>query len=415
MLKHILLIGIKDLRLAFRDPAALTLMLAAPFLLTLGLGFATGGFGGGSNPGLADIAVGVVNLDDGALGEVLVTVFRSPELDELLALQEITTIQEARRLVDEDQIAAAVIIPAGFSASILPSASSQAVGVAAQIEIYANPNTPTSAGVIQTIVGQFLGRVEMERASAEVAVRQMLESGLFTPQEAAGYAAGIRNSPTESNDRALPIRLEADESGVEGPRFNILAFMAPSMALMFLMYTVTYGGRSILIERQSGTLSRLLVAPIRQAEVLGGKVFGIILTGAAQMFILIVSCTLLFQLEWGDPAGVFVLVLAAVFGAAGWGMLLTALARTPGQVASVGSALMLSFGILGGNFINLENLPAAIQWISKITPNAWGLDGFTTLALGGGLAQLVSPIAALMTMGSVLFGLAAILFNRNAV
>jgi hypothetical protein len=33
------LIGIKDLRLVFRDRAALILMLVAPFLLTLGMAF----------------------------------------------------------------------------------------------------------------------------------------------------------------------------------------------------------------------------------------------------------------------------------------------------------------------------------------------------------------------------------------
>lgn len=36
------LIGLKDVRLAFRDRAALIFMLAAPFVLTLGLGLVTG-------------------------------------------------------------------------------------------------------------------------------------------------------------------------------------------------------------------------------------------------------------------------------------------------------------------------------------------------------------------------------------
>ena len=45
------LIGIKDLRLAFRDRAALMFMLLAPFLLTIGMGFVTGRFSGTSNSG----------------------------------------------------------------------------------------------------------------------------------------------------------------------------------------------------------------------------------------------------------------------------------------------------------------------------------------------------------------------------
>jgi ABC-type multidrug transport system permease subunit len=72
---------------------------------------------------------------------------------------------------------------------------------------------------------------------------------------------------------------------------------------------------------------------------------------------------------------------------------------------------MLIFGILGGSFISLEMMPPAVQMVSKITPNAWALDGFTTLALGGTLPHLSTPITALLTMGydpvcdrSVLFG-----------
>jgi ABC-2 type transport system permease protein len=187
------------------------------------------------------------------------------------------------------------------------------------------------------------------------------------------------------------------------------------MALMFLMYTVSYGGRSILAERSQGTLPRLLVSPTSSAQVLGGKVLGIYLTGVAQLAILILASTLLFNLKWGNPLGVVLLVLAAVFGATGWGMLLTAVARHPGQVASLGSALMLTFGILGGSFISLDALPLPLQWISRITPNAWGLDGFTTLALGGGLADVAAPVGALLVMGAVLFLIATVLFNRQSI
>jgi ABC-2 type transport system permease protein len=184
---------------------------------------------------------------------------------------------------------------------------------------------------------------------------------------------------------------------------------------MFLMYTVSYGGRSILEERTEGTLPRLLISPASTAQVLGGKVLGIVLTGVAQVGILILASSIFFGVKWGDALGLVVLILAAVFGATGWGMLITALARSPGQVGSIGSALMLIFGILGGSFIDLDQMPSFLRTISRITPNAWGLDGFTTLALGGTLSNLVEPITALLIMGAVLLGIAVVLFNRNRI
>jgi ABC-2 type transport system permease protein len=194
-----------------------------------------------------------------------------------------------------------------------------------------------------------------------------------------------------------------------------MAYMAPGMALLFLMYTVSYGGRSILLERAQGTLPRLLVSPTSSTQVLGGKVVGIFFTGVAQVSILILASAIFFGVRWGDPAGVAVLILATVYGAAGWGMLITAMARTPAQVGSTGSAIMLIFGILGGSFINLDQMHPLVQALSKITPNAWGLDGFTTLALGGTLADLAVPVTALLIMGTVLFGISVVLFNRKGM
>src|SRR5204862_6482378 len=82
-MKKIFIIGWKDFTVIYRDRAALILMLAAPFVLTLGLGFVSGRFSGKTS-GLSDIPVVLVNEDEGALGQALVDVFASPGLDGLV-------------------------------------------------------------------------------------------------------------------------------------------------------------------------------------------------------------------------------------------------------------------------------------------------------------------------------------------
>jgi ABC-2 type transport system permease protein len=201
----------------------------------------------------------------------------------------------------------------------------------------------------------------------------------------------------------------------EAVKFDVLALLAPGMALMFLMYTASNGGRTLLTERAQGTLPRLLVSPTTAVEVLGGKTVGIFLTGTAQMLILVAGTSMLFGVQWGDQQAVLALVLAAVFAAVGWGMLITAVARTPAVVSMMGTAAMLTFGILGGTFVNMDTMPVWFRTITKITPNAWGVDGFTTLALGGGLHDILIPILALLVMGLVLFAIAVVLFNRRGL
>ncbi len=416
-MKKLFLIGLKDLKLMFRDRAGLMLMLLAPFLLTIGLGFVTGRFSGKSN-GLSDIPVIVVNLDKEQLGNALAEAFSSKELAGLTEPTASSDPAAARRLIDEDKAAAAVIIPQGFTQSIVPaqealSNQNYVEPEPVKIEVYANPARPTSAGEIQAIVDEFIARVEEGRTSGMTTIDQLMASGLLQPQDAEGEVRKLLQNAGASESTA--ITLKTNKEGAQAVQFDILAYMAPGMALMFLMYTVSYGGRSILAERSQGTLPRLLVSPTPTAQVLGGKVLGIFFMGVAQVGILILASSIFFGVKWGDAAGLVVLILAAVFGATGWGMLITAFSRTSGQVANLGTALMLIFGILGGSFINLDQMPAWVQTFSKITPNSWGLDGFTTLALGGTLSNLMEPISALLIMGTVLFGIAVVLFNRRGM
>jgi linearmycin/streptolysin S transport system permease protein len=416
-MKKLFLIGLKDLKLMFRDRAALIFMLLAPFLLTVGMGFVTGRFSGNSS-GLSDIPVVIVNLDQEQFGDALADVFSAEELADLMEPSESSDPAAARQLVDDDKAAAAVIIPMGFTRSIIPVEGTALDQNFVQpqpvkIEVYANPTRPTSAGVIKAIVDEFLARLEQGRIFGMTSIAGLVQAGLLDAQSAEREARALFENDNQTEEGA--ITLKTNQEGPAAVAFDILAYMAPGMALLFLMYTVSYGGRSILAERSQGTLPRLLVSPTPITQVLGGKVLGIFFMGVAQVGILILASTIFFGVKWGDGLGLIVLILAAVFGATGWGMLITAFARTPAQVGSLGSAIMLIFGILGGSFVDLKQMPAFVRTISKITPNAWGLDGFTTLALGGRLPNLLEPIGALLVMGAVLFSIAVILFNRNGI
>lgn len=416
-MKKLFLIGLKDLKLMFRDRPALTFMLLAPFLLTIGMGFVTGRFSGQSN-GLSNIPVIIVNLDGQELGNALVDVFNSKDLADLVAPTASDDPVAARHLIDADKATAAIIIPKGFTASIIPAQGTMFDANAVtpepvQIEVYANPTRPTGAGVIKAIVDEFISRVEEGRMSGTTSIVQLMQSGLLNPTNAESEARALFQNVDQTESTSITIK--TDKEGAQAVQFDLLAYFAPGMALMFLMYTVSHGGRSILTERTQGTLPRLLTSPTSTAQFIGGKVLGVFFMGIAQVGILILATTIFFGLKWGDPLGLIVLILAAVFAATGWGMLITSFARTPAQIGSVGSAIMLIFGILGGSFINLDQLPSFVQTLSKITPNAWGLDGFTTLALGGTLPALMEPITALLIMGSLLFGVSVFMFNRNGV
>lgn len=408
----LLAVGLKDLKLIFRDPAALVMLLAAPFVLTLGLGFVSGRFSGGPTTTLRDIPVVIVDQDGGELAGQLVAVLTSDELADLLAPTQVSDAEAAREQVRAEVAAAAVIIPAGFSKSIIPAAPGDDPGPAVAVEVLTNPARPTSSAVVTAIVEQFMGQVEAGRVAFAVTLEQLLESGLVRPEDLGGLAPALAGRVADP-EQLEPMIVARRTAGEPAQTFDVLAYFAPGMAMLFLMYAVSLGGRSLLAERDAGTLARLLTTPTATTQVLGGKVLGIFLTGVVQVGVLVVGSTLLFGLKWGDPLAVALLVAAVALAATGWGLVLAALARSPGQVVSVGTALMLTFGVLSGTFVQTTGLPAWFRAVGKLTPNAWGLDGFLRLAQGGGLASILGPVAALAVMAAALFGAAVVLFGRN--
>ena len=404
----------KDLIITLHDRAALLFMLLAPFLLTLGMGLVTGSFSSSGGGTLQDIPVSIINLDDdGLLSNFVVEAFRSDSLAVLLEPTFDQDVAEARQAVDTDQSAAAVIIPAGFSNSIMPAGSEGAAGEAVQIEIYANPARPNSVMIVRSVLAEVINGLDTYSAGGLVTIAQQLSSGRLSQDEINDYAQGMGERMAEQGAAAESlVRLNVNQPEAQPEQNNYLSYLAPGMAVVFLMYTATQGGRSILAERQSGTLARLLATPSGVIEVLGGKVLGIFVTGLAQMVVLVAASALLFGLNWGSPLAVGALLVATVAASTGWGILLASVAKTPWQVSSLGSAMMLLFGMVGGSFVPLQNVAPIVRTISKVTPNAWTINGFTTLADGGTLADLTEPILWLLGMAGLLFGL-SILFARR--
>ena len=402
-MRKVLTIALYDLVITFRHPVALIFMLALPFALTLIMAAAFG-----DSHTLADIPVVVVNHDEGPLGQALVQVLQSEGLADLLDTTVMTDEAAARARVDADQAAAAVIVPADFSAAIM-----RANPAPSAVEIYANPSRPISASVVRGIVSNVVDSANVSIVGGQVVFASLARAGVLPTnpsdwqtlaREWGARAAAI----ARENNAAAQVHLVALDERKKALSFSPVAYLAPSMAIFTLMFTMTAGGRVFLQERQQGTLPRLLSTPTRPLHVLLGKIVGIWLTGWAQLAILLVSTALLFRLSWGNPLAVVLVCVFVVLAASGWGMIIAAYSRTPGQANAIGTAISLVFGMSAGHFFPRENLPRWLAEASRISPNAWGLDAFQMLLEGGTLRDLTPILLALAVMTVVLYAVSAL-------
>lgn len=417
-MKKILTIMWKDISIIFRDGAALVLMIAGPLVLTLGMGLVTGSFSQNDDaPTISRIPVLVVDQDGGALATALDDLLRGDDLSDLLAAEAWNDETSARERVRNGDAAAAVIIPAGFSDSLMPDPTSGALPAPVPLRVYGDPGSPIGAAVVRSITEEFTNRVVNNVTAIQIALTQLATSGAVAPADlpAAGQAMGEQLFGAEAMadpGALITVRTESVTTG-DTAGFNPLAYFAPAMALLFLMYAVTLGARSLITERREGTLARMLAAPVSAAQILSGKVAGIFMTGFIQLSVLILLTTLMYRLNWGNPLGVLLLVAAAALAATGWGLLLASLSSNAGQITALGTALMLIFGILGGSFVPGMEFGPVLDWAGRITPNRWAQDGFVSLASGDGLAALVTPLTALVVMALILFAVSAVLFRRR--
>ena len=416
-----LTIALKDTLTRFRDIRALLYMLVAPLAIGLIMGAAFGGQNDGSSPVYA-IPLGVVNADQGDLGQTFVEVLADIAVDTaegrqpLFAVTPYADAGAARAAVERGDIRGAVVLPPGSSAALQDPAAPRA-----RLAVYTDPTARVAPILIRGVVERIALGFQRAALGARLAAAQITAAVQADPALQAALArlpqaiAEAEADFAAGQGPASPIRLRRETVG-GGPHFDVLGYFMPSMAIFFLMFAVFGGMRSILDEEKKGTLPRLLTTPTRPAEILAGKIGGTLLTGLLQMAVLVLVSALLFGVHWGDPWGVALLSLATVTAAAGLGALLTALARDDDQAGILGTFVALVFGILGGNFIALQNIPPWLDTLSKATLNRWALDGFTALALEDAPLRGVLPHAGvLFGLGAVFFALALLGFRRRFV
>lgn len=405
-------IALKDTMIRFRDRNGILLMLVAPLVLALIIGAAFGGFGGGNGAPINDIPIVVVNADEGAFGQNVVEILTSVELADLLRPSEMADLEAAIALVERGEVRAVVYVPADFSA-IVESQDN----VSTSIFLYTDPTATFSPLVLKAILSEIANTFNSKILAGRVSVEQLLATGNAIPDVAelsATIAGTLERAAAEPAQTIMVNRIGMAENANDA---GALAYFAPSMAILFLMFTIFDASRSILSEERDGTLQRMMASPTSFVAILAGKHAGVFLTGFLQLSILFGVSALFFGLSWGSsPLGVIAMTIAVVAAASSLGVLIVALARDATQAAVIGSALALIFAILGGNFVVAAAYPPWLQPLSKLTINRWAIDGLTELSLrNGGLQDVLTEVLILLTMSVVLFAIAAWRLPRRFV
>ena len=102
-----------------------------------------------------------------------------------------------------------------------------------------------------------------------------------------------------------------------------------------------------------------------------------------------------------------------IFVEMGWGLLISAIARTQGQALMAAFVIQFPEMMLSGQ-VPVEMLPRVAQVVSNLVPNKYYNDIVVGIMLKGStLADLWPQVVALGVLGVVLYALAAVCLRKR--
>lgn len=388
-MRPLLVVGGRELAARLRDGTAVLIALVAPIVLATMFGFA---LGGDEDPPLK-ATIGIVDYDGGEFpASVQREALNTEELRGVLTFTQFPDEAAARAALDAETAGAAIVFPEGFSTSV-------GDGKGGEVTVLESNDAPLAGVIARSMVDRISALVE----ARTLAVRASLRAGV-PPEDVKVFV--------ETNGAEGP-SLSLASDPISGGAVDLAVYYGSGMAVMFAFFVVGTSARSLLTERQLGTLGRMRAAPIPAWTAVAGKGAVGFLLAVISMCATWLSSELIFGASWGPPLGVLALILAHVFAATMIVMLVASGAKTDAQADGYTLGVAFVFAFLGGSLVPVYNLPDFLQTVSLATPNGWVSAGLTELASGSGLGAIVTPVAVVVGIGAAAGTLAFLRFRKG--
>ncbi|MCB1001820.1 MAG: ABC transporter permease [Acidimicrobiales bacterium] len=380
-LRALRLVAWVELRRRLRNRSAIVTAFVGPLALATVFGVLLGGTSS------LDLTIGVADADRSAItsgftgGLVAADTGGDPGTTDDDPVRFVAIDADgARAAVDDGDVDAAIVLPAGFGDAIT-------TGRGATVEVVRDPTGQVSGAVAEAIARQFVTSIESRRLAAATA-----------------GALGVTVDAADLDQVTSSATTAIDEVGPGGDTVDAASFFGVTMSIMFLFFTVSFAARSIVSERANGLVPRMLASSAPPWSVVTGKVLAVSTLGLAGFATVWAVTQLVFGASWGDPFGVVVMMTCTVFAIAGVATFVCGLARTEAQADGYTSMVAFALALLGGNFIGPGQAPETLRRIATFTPNGQAIDAFTRLAVDdAGPGDLARQIVVLVGFG-VVFG-----------
>ncbi|MCB0282513.1 MAG: ABC transporter permease [Calditrichaeota bacterium] len=363
----------KEFRQILREKAFIGIIFVMPFIQIVVLGFAI-------TTDVKNVTLGVVDYDKSSASRRIIDAF--DKTSSFIYMYNLESEKAAQKKLDEGLIKVAIIVPENFERDLR---SAHAPVVQALIDgVDGN-----SAGVATAYVSQIARKLQIEWLQDAGVAPQVLSKMHLTQIE----PRMLYNASLESKNNIIP--------GI--------------IAVLLTMITAFLTGMSIVREKEIGTLEQLMVTPIKNYELILGKIIPFIIVAFLLMLVGILAGGLIFGI-WVKGSIVLLFALSILFSLStlGLGIFASTVSKTQQQAMFIAWFFAIFAILLSGFFIPIQNMPDWVQVVTYLNPLRYFIVIIREIYLKGTpLVYLLNETLAMGIFGLVTFTLASLRFHKR--
>lgn len=375
-----------DLRQRIRDRSVIIFAVIVPLALMFVLDTV---IGGAQETEIEPMTVAASVPADDQVAGALVGVL--PQMEGL----DITVVQvdaeQARAMAEDGSATIGLVVPEGFGEGLR-------TGEGRDVTVIEGDGAGLEAQILTSVLQGTVSRFN----AAAVAAQAGAEAGV-DPGEVASIAQEIA---------AAPPALSLTEGEASDEQLGASAALVAGQAGLFLLFTVGFGVLALVNEREQGTLARLRSMPMQPGLVVVAKGLVSFILGVVATTVLLVVGGLLFDVGFGSPLAVAVLVLSVVTAASALMFVVARVARTSEQANIAQSVLAMVLGVAGGAFFPMAGTGLA-GTLLDLNPIGAFIRGLGITAGGGGLTDIGTPVLIMLTFAVVVGALSRLVPERG--
>ena len=364
-----------------RDSASILELVLMPFLTIFVLGSALGAV---FEPRDIDpTPVAYVIEASGPAAESLRGFLSRDDVGRLLDATEVSSLDEAHRLLDAQEAVAAIHLPPGFDEA------NGGPGAQASIRLIERTGNALRGGIVRAVVGNFV-----HAANVTVALATL--------------------DDTDFAYRPIPARFDEQVLSQAGRAPGAFDFYSVSMLVLTVLFCAAYAVDAMKEDLLAPVGRRVRAAPVTRIQHVGGKLAAHVLTSLVQGFFLVAATALLFNVGWGGrPLLLFAIVGAMGLFAIAFGAAALAVTRDGQKAQTVVSVAVIGSMILSGGAFRFGNVGPIFRSIQQMLPHYHGQTALLEMIYGGSPGAVPAAFAYLLGGAAVCITITTVLMKRS--